>query len=65
MNTASVKPFGSAGTLPSCTLPSMSATVSGETLSLSWSAGSFSAGSLPTAGTAITVATTVKTATAS
>lgn len=65
MNTASVKPFGSAGTLPSCTLPSMSATVSGETLALSWSAGSFSAGSLPTAGTAVTVATTVKTATAS
>ena len=64
MNTASVKPFGSAGTLPSCTLPSMSATVSGETLTLGWSAGSFSAGTLPSAGTAVTVATSVKSATA-
>ena len=65
MNTASVKPFGSAGTLPSCTLPSMSATVSGETLTLGWTAGSFSAGTLPSAGTAVTVATGVKSATAS
>lgn len=54
-NTASVKPFGSAGTLPSFT-----ASVSGETLSLS-----FSAGTLPTAGTAVTVATGIKSATAS
>ena len=53
-NTASVKPFGSAGTLPSFT-----ASVSGETLSLS-----FSAGTLPTAGTAVTVATGIKSATA-
>lgn len=65
MNTASVKPFGSAGTLPSCTLPSMGATVSGETLALTWSAGSFSAGTLPSAGTAVTVTTGVKSATAS
>ena len=55
MNTASVKPFGSAGTLPSFT-----ASVSGETLSLS-----FSAGTLPSAGTAVNVATSVKSATAS
>lgn len=54
-NTASIKPFGSAGTLPSFT-----ASVSGETLSLS-----FSAGTLPTAGTAVTVATGIKSATAS
>lgn len=65
LNTTSVKPFGSAGTLPSCTLPSMSATVSGETLTLDWSAGSFSAGTLPSAGNAVTVATGVKSATAS
>ena len=65
MNTASVKPFGSAGTLPSCTLPSMGATVSGETLALTWTAGSFSAGTLPSAGTEVTVATGVKSATAS
>ena len=64
-NTASVKPFGSAGTLPSCTLPSMSATVANETLTLGWTAGSFSAGTLPTAGTAVTVATGIKSATVS
>lgn len=64
-NTASVKPFGSAGTLPSCTLPSMSATVADETLTLGWSAGSFSAGTLPSAGTAVTVATGIKSATSS
>ena len=54
-NTTSVKPFGSAGTLPSFT-----ASVSGETLSLS-----FSAGNLPSAGTAVTVATGSKSGTAS
>lgn len=64
-STASVKPFGSAGTLPSCTLPSMSATVADETLTLGWSAGSFSAGTLPTAGTAVTVATGIRSATSS
>lgn len=53
-NTASVKPFGSAGTLPSFT-----ASVSDETLSLT-----FSAGTLPSAGTAVTVATGIKSATA-
>lgn len=52
-NTTSVKPFGSAGTLPSFT-----ATVSGTTLSLGWSAGT-----LPSAGTAVTVATGIKSAT--
>ena len=62
-NTTSVKPFGSAGTLPSCTLPSMSATVANETLTLGWTAGSFSAGTLPSAGTAVTVATGIKSAT--
>ena len=64
-NTTSVKPFGSAGTLPSCTLPSMSATVANETLTLGWTAGSFSAGTLPSAGTAVTVATGIKSATSS
>lgn len=54
-NTASIEPFGSAGTLPSFT-----ASVSGETLSLG-----FSAGTLPSAGTAVTVATGIKSATAS
>ena len=64
VNTTSVKPFGSAGTLPSCTLPFWSASVSDETLILSWSDGSFSAGTLPSAGTAVTVATGIKSATA-
>lgn len=64
VNTTSVKPFGNAGTLPSCTLPSWSASVSDETLILSWSDGTFSAGTLPSAGTAVTVATGIKSATA-
>ena len=65
VNTTSVKPFGNAGTLPSCTLPEMTATVSGETLTLGWTAGTFSAGTLPSAGTAVTVATDIKSASAS
>lgn len=65
MNTSNIKPFGSAGSLPSCTLPELSASVSGETLTLNWTAGSFSAGTLPSAGTVIAVATSVKSATAS
>lgn len=54
VNTASVKPFDSAGTLPSFT-----ATVSNETLTLG-----FSAGTLPSAGAAVSVATGIKSATA-
>lgn len=65
LNTSSIKPFGSAGTLPTCTLPSLSTSVTDETLTLSWSAGSFTAGTLPSAGTAVTVATSVESATAS
>ena len=53
-NTTTVKPFGSAGTLPSFT-----ATVADEVLTLG-----FSAGTLPSAGTAVTVATSIKSATA-
>lgn len=52
-STASITPFGSAGSLPSCTLPTY--TVSDETLTIT--AGSFSAGTLPSGGTAITVKT--------
>lgn len=54
-NSASVKPFGSTGTLPSFT-----ASVSGETLSLG-----FSAGTLPSAGEAVNVITAIGSATAS
>lgn len=51
--TTSVTPFGSAGTLPSCTLPTY--TVANEILTIT--AGSFSAGTLPSGGTAVTVKT--------
>lgn len=59
-DTASVTPFRSAGTLPECTLPKMTATVSDETLTLDWSEGSFNAGTLPSGGDAVTVATGIK-----
>ena len=36
------------GTLPACTLPQFTATVQNETLTLGWTAGSFSQGTLPT-----------------
>lgn len=52
-STANVTPFGSAGTLPSCTLPTY--TVSNGVLTIT--SGSFSAGTLPSAGTAVTVKT--------
>ena len=52
-STTSVTPFGSAGTLPSATMPTY--TVANETLTIT--AGSFSAGTLPSAGTAVTVKT--------
>lgn len=55
VNTASVTPISGVGTLPSFT-----ATVADEVLTLG-----FSAGSLPTKGTAVTVATGVKSASAS
>lgn len=64
VNTTNIKPFGSAGTLPSCTFPRMTATVSGETLTLGWTAGSFSAGTLPSAGADVSVATGIKSASA-
>lgn len=54
VNTASVTPMSGVGTLPSFT-----ASVSNETLTLG-----FSAGSLPTKGTAVTVATGIKSASA-
>lgn len=55
VNTASVTPMADVGTLPSFT-----AAVSNETLTLG-----FSAGSLPTKGTAVEVATGIKSASAS
>ena len=64
LNTTTVNSITAVGTLPTCTLPALSATVASETLTLSWSEGSFSPGTLPTKGSNTTVATTVKTATA-
>lgn len=64
-NTTTVYSIESVGSLPTCTQPKFNATVSGETLTLGWTDGSFSAGSLPTKGTGQTVATGIKSATAS
>lgn len=62
-NTATVTSITGVGTLPSCTLPSLSATVSNENLTLGWSAGEFSAGTLPTKDSGKTVVTGIKSAT--
>lgn len=64
VNTTTVNSITAVGTLPSCTLPVFSTSVSGETLTLGWSAGSFSKGTLPTKGSNTTVATGIKSATA-
>lgn len=55
--TGSVTGMSSVGTLPSCTLPSLSCSVANEVLTLGWAAGSFSAGSLPSKATAVTFVT--------
>lgn len=64
VNTTTVNSITGVGTLPSCTLPSMTATVANENLSLGWTAGSFNAGTLPTKGENVNVATGIKSATA-
>lgn len=61
-NITTVNSITAVGTLPSCTLPSFTTSVSGEVLTLGWSAGSFSAGTLPTKGDNTTVATGIATA---
>ena len=61
LNTTTVNSITAVGTLPTCSLPSLSATVANETLTLSWEAGSFNAGTLPTKGENQTVATSVNT----
>lgn len=53
----SVRTLADVGTLPDCTLPSFSATVANETLSLGWTAGSFDPGDLPEIGANVTVLT--------
>lgn len=62
LNTAAVTPMESAGKLPSATMPKLNVGVSNETLTLGWTDGSFDAGSLPSAGNPVSVATSVKSA---
>lgn len=62
-NTTTVNSITNVGTLPSAIMPVFDATVSNETLSLGWTAGSFSAGTLPTKGSDTTVVTGIKSAT--
>ena len=57
--TATVNSITAVGTLPSCTMPTFSATVSDELLTFNWTAGSFSAGTLPTKGSDTTVVKSV------
>lgn len=64
-STGTVNSITAVGTLPSCTLPALSTSVSDETLTLSWSAGSFSAGTLPTKGDNQTVVTGISSASSS
>ena len=56
-STTTVNSITAVGTLPSCTLPSLTCSVANENLTLGWSAGSFSAGTLPTKGSNTTVMT--------
>ncbi len=62
LNTTTVNSIDNVGTLPSCTLPTLQTSVANEVLTLSWTAGSFSAGTLPTKGVDTTVATSVQSA---
>jgi len=57
--TSSMYSITGVGTLPSCTLPALACTVANENLTLSWTNGSFSAGTLPTRGSATAVVTSV------
>lgn len=61
--TTTVNSITAVGTLPSCTLPTLSTTVANEVLTLSWTDGSFDAGTLPTKGANTTVATGIDSAT--
>lgn len=62
--TASMYSITGVGSLPACTLPSLTTSVTNETLTLGWSSGSFSAGTLPTRGSAQTVLTNSSSVTA-
>lgn len=64
VNTTTVNSITDVGSLPSCTLPTWTGTVANENLTIGWTEGSFSAGTLPTKGSNKTVATGIKSATA-
>lgn len=64
-NTTTVNSITDVGSLPTCTLPNMTATVTDENLTLGWSAGSFDAGTLPSQGANTTVVTGIKSASSS
>ena len=55
--TTTVNSITDVGTLPSATMPVLTTNVSGETLTLGWTDGSFNAGTLPTKGADTTVKT--------
>jgi len=62
LNTTTVPNLTGVGTLPTCTFPSLEFSVNdNKELIITHTGGSFSQGTLPTTGTAITVATSVKT----
>lgn len=65
LDTTTVNSITAVGSLPSATMPVFTATVSNENLTIGWTDGSFDAGTLPTKGSATTVATGVDTATSS
>lgn len=62
--TATIKQVSSVGTLPTHTAPSLSMSASSKRLTVTFSAGSFSAGTLPTSSN-VTVVTSIPTATGS
>lgn len=61
-NTTTVNSITAVGTLPTCTLPTWTGTVANENLTIGWSAGSFTQGTLPTKGSNTTVVTGIKSA---
>lgn len=64
LNSTTVNSITDVGTLPSCTMPILTTTVANENLTIGWTDGTFAAGTLPTKGADVSVATGVKTVTA-
>lgn len=64
-STTDVYSITDVGTLPSCTLPELTTTVSNEVLTIGFNQGAFDAGTLPVKGTAQTVVNNITNASAS